>query len=288
MADFGTSSTHREVVHGDAFAWLAARESFGTSTCVVTSLPDRSELRGVPAPLEEGEGGAASNPASLRADELMSVEAYERWIENTARTLVEKLDKDCAAIFYQTDTRSIDDGYIDKGYFVTKGARSAGAAMLFHKIVLRAPPDCPTSGLNASFSHLLAFGSPKGCAFPAPTGPGARSCPDVCSKGAADWPKGTGPLAASHAVRYLRDGLQCATIIDPFCGTGAVLAVAEALGCSSVGVELNKGRARQALGLQAQKVKGGGFELVRPREGTTQRANGKSEGGARETQKGDA
>ena len=52
MADFGsradgnitrqeeaTGLPLREVVHGDAFAWLAERDTLGAGVCVVTSLP---------------------------------------------------------------------------------------------------------------------------------------------------------------------------------------------------------------------------------------------------------
>jgi hypothetical protein len=301
MADLGNRSDGheettglplRKVVQGDAFAWLAELDTLGAGVCVVTSLPDRSELVGVPGPepnfakgVDAGVGDETSSRAhavgfcgeavsepvrqgSSGADknrgQLMSVEAYGRWLAHTAGLLVGKLEEGCAAVFYQTDTRSADDGYIDKGFYVTQGALAAGGNVLFHKIVLRSPPDCPTSGINPSFSHLLAFGSPKGCHAPPPNGLGARSCPDVCSKGVADWPKGTGPLAASHAIKYLRDGLQCATVLDPFCGTGCVLAVAEFHGCGAVGVELHKGRSRAARRLSAVRSKGGGLELVRP------------------------
>ena len=283
----------REVVHGDAFTWLAERDTLGNGVCVVTSLPDRSELAGVPEPkpctntgskdIDEatasspkgilGSGsasvpGESSGPDRALANrgQLMSVEAYGRWLANTTALIVAKLEGGCAAVFYQTDTRSTEDGYIDKSYFVTQGALAAGGTILFHKIVLRSPPDNPTTGLNPAFTHLLAFGSPRGCPALSPDGPGARSCPDVCSKGTADWPKGTGPLAASHAVKYLRDGLKCETILDPFCGTGCVLAVAEFYGCRAAGVELHKGRARAANRLQVVKPKGGGLKLVRPVE----------------------
>jgi hypothetical protein len=292
LRDIADDKAHREIVHGDAFAWLAERETLGARVCVVTSLPDRSELAGVPGPLPDtsmesitshnvhqsaskGNLDRKSTPAPDSSGfdlalenkgQFMPVDAYGRWLANTTALLVGKLEEGCAAVFYQTDTRSTEGGYIDKGYFVTQGALAAGGTILFHKIVLRSPPDCPTTGLNPAFTHLLAFGSPRGCPAPAPDEPGARSCPDVCSKGNADWPKGTGPLAASHAVKYLRDGLKCKTVLDPFCGTGCVLAVAEFYGCSAMGVELHRGRARAANRLQVVKPKGGGLKLVRPVE----------------------
>ena len=56
----------RVVVHGDAFEWLAHQpgETLGAKTCVVTSLPDLSELR---------TDGQAMDP-----------EAYGDWLSDTS------------------------------------------------------------------------------------------------------------------------------------------------------------------------------------------------------------
>ena len=40
------------------------------------------------------------------------------------------------------------------------------------------------------------------------------------------------------------------TVVDPFCGEGMVLAVANAMGCDAIGVELNGKRADKARALQ--------------------------------------
>jgi tRNA G10 N-methylase Trm11 len=51
---------------------------------------------------------------------------------------------------------------------------------------------------------------------------------------------------AATAVRWLRDHAAARCIVDPFCGVGTALAVANALGLDAIGVELHAGRAERA------------------------------------------
>jgi tRNA G10 N-methylase Trm11 len=47
-------------------------------------------------------------------------------------------------------------------------------------------------------------------------------------------------------VQFARDHLAAKLIIDPFCGVGTVLAVANALHISALGIERSTTRSRQA------------------------------------------
>ena len=47
----------------------------------------------------------------------------------------------------------------------------------------------------------------------------------------------------------------CPVVIDPFCGQGTVLAVANELGMDALGVELSRKRCRQALKLRVLRAK---------------------------------
>jgi hypothetical protein len=62
--------------------------------------------------------------------------------------------------------------------------------------------------------------------------------------------------AACHAVtRFLIDHTACRTVVDPFCGVGTMLAVANAAGLDAVGVELSPKRAARARTLTAADLR---------------------------------
>jgi tRNA G10 N-methylase Trm11 len=58
------------------------------------------------------------------------------------------------------------------------------------------------------------------------------------------------PLEACAAVaRFLLAHTRCRTVVDPFCGLGSMLAVANAHGLDAIGVELSRQRAERARAL---------------------------------------
>ena len=59
-----------------------------------------------------------------------------------------------------------------------------------------------------------------------------------------------GVEACRVACRFVRERTPTRTVVDPFCGRGTVLAVANALGLDAVGVEIARKRARQARALR--------------------------------------
>ena len=58
-----------------------------------------------------------------------------------------------------------------------------------------------------------------------------------------------GVAACRVACTYLRDEIGARVIVDPFCGRGTVLAVANTLGLDAIGVELSAKRCRAARAL---------------------------------------
>jgi tRNA G10 N-methylase Trm11 len=64
------------------------------------------------------------------------------------------------------------------------------------------------------------------------------------------WARAMG-VEACHAVcRFLLAHTACRTVVDPFCGVGTMLAVANAHGLDAIGVELSRKRAERAEKLQ--------------------------------------
>lgn len=63
-----------------------------------------------------------------------------------------------------------------------------------------------------------------------------------------------GVTACEVACRYLRDETETAVVVDPFCGRGTVLAVANAMGFDAIGVDLGARRCRAARTAVARAV----------------------------------
>jgi hypothetical protein len=125
--------------------------------------------------------------------------------------------------------------------------------LLFHKIVCRRPPGTVTFG-RASYSHLLGYGR-------RPRATLARASADVIPDGGfKPGTKSMGVTACLEACRFVLAETVTRTIVDPFCGWGTVLAVANALGMDAVGVDLSVRMCRKArtLSIDAAAIGGAG------------------------------
>ncbi len=206
----------RLVEHGDGVAWLA-RAALPADHAIVTSLPDASEVP------ELGEGWAA-------------------WFTDTVALACRQVADDAVALFYQTDVKR-DGRWVDKGYLVQRGAEAAGSHLLWHKIVCRVPPGAVTMGRPA-YAHLLAFSRTLRLS------PGRSTADVLPTTGAMTWSRAMGVAACTAAARFVLEQTACRTVVDPFCGLGTMLAVANAHGLDAIGVELSKRRARRARALR--------------------------------------
>jgi hypothetical protein len=206
-------ATTRVVHHADAIPWLRAHAPLAGAS-VVTSLPDLSE---VPA---------------------LSLDAWKRWFEDAAHLVMQAVPDEGLAIFFQTDIRH-DGIWIDKGALVARAAERAGAALLFHKIVCRKPPGTVSFG-RATYSHLLGFARVL-------RGRTDRATADVLpDPGFKPGTKAMGVKACVEACRFVVAETSTRTVVDPFCGFGTVLAVANALGLDAVGVDFSVRMCRRA------------------------------------------
>lgn len=211
----------RQVFHADAIAWLAARAPLD-GCGVVTSLPDVSELP------------------------RLGFEGWRAWFVAAAGTVLRSLPQGGMAIFFQSDVLHAGT-WVDKSSLIARAAEHEDAALLFHKIVCRKPPGSASFG-RASYAHMLGYRRgttrprtrqrvdvlPDGGFRPGAKAMGARACQDAC----LEIIQATGPR----------------TIVDPFCGFGTVLAVANALGLDSVGVDLSARMCRKARTLVIEQA----------------------------------
>jgi hypothetical protein len=206
----------RDVHHAEALGWLRARGRLDGCS-VVTSLPDVAELGG------------------------MSLASWMSWFVEAARAVLDAVPDAGVAIFFQSDVKR-GSLWIDKGALVQRAADGSGAQLLFHKIVCRKPAGTVTFG-RASYSHLVAYS--RG-ARPRPE----RATADVLPDGGFQAsPKSMGVAACLDACRFVARETTTSTIVDPFCGYGTVLAVANAIGLDAVGVDLSTRMVRRARSL---------------------------------------
>ncbi len=207
----------RTVHHTEALAWLRAQVRLSGAS-VITSMPDTSEVPG------------------------LGFDGWQRWFEDAAAAVMDAVPDDGVAIFFQSDIRH-GGLWVDKGALVARAADRAGVGLLFHKIVCRKPPGTVTFG-RASYSHLLCFARTL-----RPTAD--RSTADVLpDAGFMPGTKAMGGNACVDACRFVLAHTRTRTIVDPFCGYGTVLAVANALGLDAVGVDLSARMCRRARVLQ--------------------------------------
>jgi hypothetical protein len=216
----------RTVHQGDALDWLKEQGRIPKAS-FITSLPDYSEFPN------------------------LALSEWESWFAGAASLVMESICDEGVAIFYQTDLKHAGV-WVDKSRLCHLAAERAGLSLLWHKIVCRVPAGTPTFG-RPGYSHLLCYS--RGLR----ADPAHGSADVLPSAGETTWTRGMGLDACAFACRYVRDRTPTRTVIDPFCGHGTVLAVANELGLEAVGVELGGKRAKIARTLQSV-----GGRLVRP------------------------
>ncbi|MBN8612620.1 MAG: SAM-dependent methyltransferase [Deltaproteobacteria bacterium] len=217
----------RVVHHGDGIAFLNdARASGGgviAGVSIITSLPDISELPKL------GDDG------------------WAEWFVDAARLCCASVADDALAIFFQSDVKHASTGWIDKGALVSRAAREAGLTTVFHRIVLRAPAGTVTHG-RAAYSHLIGFSKKARLDLAKP------GCDVLPSAGETTWTRGMGVHACRAACEAVLAWTPTRTVLDPFCGHGTVLAVANDMGLDAIGVELGGKRAKKARALTLEDL----------------------------------
>jgi len=201
------------VHQGDALEWLRARGRLAGAS-VVTSLPDLSEVP------------------------QLGLDGWQRWFQDAAQLTLDAVPDEGVGIFFQSDIKR-DGRWIDKGALVARAAEQAGVSLLFHHIVCRKPPGTATFG-RATYSHLLGFARVLRARAD-------RASADVLpDAGFMPGTKSMGVRACLDACRFVRAETTTRTVVDPFCGFGTVLAVANALGLHAVGVDVSARMCRRA------------------------------------------
>jgi hypothetical protein len=200
----------REVFCGDALLWLPKHK--GKLDCVIASLPEMEELG-------------------------LTAKTYESWFRDAAKLCLEAVKEDGYCIFLQTDRKH--HGLIDKQYLVTDEAYTLSFHTVWKKIALKREVG-KTDLYRPTYSHMTCF-TKKGKI--------GKPIPDVVEAGETTYTHAFGVNAVALCINYAKE-VGVKTVVDPFCGSGTTLAVANAFGLHAIGVELDKKRCAQAKKLE--------------------------------------
>lgn len=240
----GACRACRTVLQRDAVEWMEqlGPEGFPERACVVTSLPDWSELK---------------------KGQKVSLKHYLDWFQKAVQFIFHCCQQGTLVIFLQTDIMT-GGQWIDKAALICKEADAAGQILLWHKITF--DPDAvemPRRGASADYSHLLCFIKPRrhghgrqcdgrsaGSAFDA-----RCSVPDLLPRGRKVYAQGMGTEALSRILRWVVAQTDVQVVIDPFCGRGTVLALANELGVAALGVDVDAACVKAAERLDILKLR---------------------------------
>ncbi len=198
-------TTTRILHHADAITWLSQMRAPLRGASIVTSMPDVSEFP------------------------RFSLEEWKAWFTNAARLVLSCCPPDGVTIFYQTDIKK-NGVWLDKSFLCQKVAAETGDELIAHKIICRSPPGVTSFG-RIGYSHLLCFSK---TIRPDTSNSSADVLPQA---GPTTWTRGMGLEACRLACEFIKTNTTSHTILDPFCGHGTVLGVANDFGFHAIGVD---------------------------------------------------
>lgn len=207
-------SAFRKVYRGDAIEWLNKNPEIDDAS-FICSMPDISEF---------------TNPV---------LRDWKKWFQSTAELVMSRCSSLGVSIFYQSDIKT-EGVWVDKAFLVQKAAEAQGCELLWHKIVCRSPVRTITHG-RPSYSHLLCFS--KDLRINDHSKSTADVVEDLSEK---TWPRGMGIDTYMFVADFILQQTKSKTIVNPFCGEGGMLAVANSKGLNAVGIERSQKRAEKA------------------------------------------
>jgi len=240
-AETSPAEHSRDVICADALEWLSKPGAVPVGAVVLTGIPDACEVRNF-APTHE---------------------AWERWFLRAVASVLVALPPHGVVIFVQTDDRDAIRGQISKFALVMRAAaeHAQSVKLLWHRVVHFGTVDEGCHGC-VKFSHLICFRKNMPLQSDGPLEKLANAnngganlepvhgLPDVLWRGIK--PRGLNAARSfgAHMTRIILQWtvrqLSVHTVIDPFCGAGTVLAVANVLGLHAVGVDISSKRTKQA------------------------------------------
>ena len=228
----------REVLCIDAVDWILGSDA-PLAGSIFTGIPDIKDI-----PL-------FNNMKNSTA--LQRTEDYLSWSTALLDALFRRLAIGQVAIFNVTDAKVMTASgdivcWVDKSHLCSLSASKHQCNLLWHKIAINSDHQDNCSPYRPSYTHLLCYGKQMEYKL------SQFRTPDVFDRGAMSWAKAIGLDACIMGVAFLRNVVGTPVVIDPFCGHGTILAVANYFGLPSLGIEICVRRARQALARDVSSI----------------------------------
>jgi hypothetical protein len=167
----------------------------------------------------------------------LSFAEYVPFFRNAARLCLEAVKVKGYCIFLQTDRKY--KGWVDKSYLITDEAQKLGIRMIWHKIALRTEVG-KADIFRPTYSHMLCYSKEGAIGIPVT---------DVIARGNVTYANGFGIDAVKLVIQFLKKH-KIKTVVDPFVGSGTVVAVANSMGLKGIGVDIDKKQCAKAKVLQ--------------------------------------
>lgn len=190
---------NREVICADALEWLKTNKGHNI---IITSLPDMEEVG-------------------------MDIEQWKMWFKTACTSIQNSLDEKGIVFFYQTDRR-FKGRIIDKKGLISESFNNAGFTNILSKVVLKQKVNT-TNLFRPTYTNLFAFSKKT------KTG---KATPDVIECGKMLYKNAMGFNAVECCINFLIQKKIEGVVVDPFCGMGSVLKIANKLGFDSLGVDV--------------------------------------------------
>ena len=173
-------------------------------------------------------------------DELdMSFAEYIPFFRHAAELCLKAVKDKGYCIFLQTDRKY--KGWVDKSYLISDEANKLGMRMIWHKIALRTEVG-KADLYRPTYSHMLCYSK---------DGPIGIPVADVVYRGEVTYPNAFGLDAVKLVLEFLKKH-KIKRVVDPFVGSGTVVAVANAMGMKAIGVDIDKQQCKKAEKLKLE------------------------------------
>jgi hypothetical protein len=168
---------------------------------IITALPDAAEME-------------------------LKTEQWLQWFPEAVGACMLAASEEAPSIFYQTDHKSAS-GIFSVAALLFAAAERANVRCLWHKIVLRGAPGT-LDPFRPGYTHLVAFSA---------LGTAGTATPDVIERGDLLYQSAMSLHAAQVALDFAARTTD--QIVDPFCGRGTVVALADAMGLHATGLDID-------------------------------------------------